>query len=70
MPKEITIADEIKELERELAMRRRKYPEWSRGPNPSLKPETANRQIAVMEATLERLKKIQGSAGQQTTIFP
>ncbi|GAB3783230.1 hypothetical protein GCM10028818_40760 [Spirosoma horti] len=66
----ITIDDEIKELQRELNVRRRVYPDWSKGPNPKLKPAEAERRISVMERTLERLKTEKGRAvGEQGKLF-
>ena len=45
----ITLDDEIKELERELATRQRVYPEWTSGLNPKLTPELASKRIAILQ---------------------
>lgn len=50
----ITLDQQIKEVQRELDMRRRKYPEWVR--DGKMRAETAARQIAVMEAIELTLK--------------
>lgn len=50
----ITIEDEIQELEREVTLRRRVYPRWmAQGKISKVK---ADRQIAVMESIINRLK--------------
>jgi hypothetical protein len=52
-----TLADEIHEVKRELAQRRRVYPRMvSAG---TLRQDKADRQIAVMEAVLRRLEALQ-----------
>lgn len=66
----ITIDQEIKELERELNTRLRVYPEWTKGPNPKLKPDLAAFRIACLERTIERLKVDKGRAvGEQGNLF-
>lgn len=50
----ITIEDEIQELEREVALRKRVYPRWTA--DGRLTKVKADRQIAVMESAVERLK--------------
>lgn len=71
--KELTIDDEIAELKRELSVRSRVYPDWTKGPNPRLKPETADYRMDVMRATLARLQQIkretEAAKGQQTKLF-
>ena len=67
--KTISLQDEISELERELKMRRRVYPNWSKGPNAKLTPEQAAHRIACLEATLERLKGQTPPVNQQTSLF-
>lgn len=50
----ITVEDEIQELEREVALRRRVYPRWVfQGRITQVK---ADRQIAVMQSAINRLK--------------
>jgi hypothetical protein len=52
----ITIEDQIASVEREINLRRRVYPRWvSEG---KMKQDKADREIAVMEAVLETLKKV------------
>ncbi|WP_375445773.1 hypothetical protein [uncultured Fibrella sp.] len=53
--KEVTLDDEIKEQERELGMRERYYPDWTKGPKPRLSPELAEHRLACSRATLKRL---------------
>ncbi|WP_138994021.1 hypothetical protein [Larkinella sp. C7] len=68
--KEVTIDDEIHEIERELKMRRSVYPKWTSGPSPTLKPETAKLQMERMESVLARLIRIRNlSKGEQTKLF-
>lgn len=50
----ITVDDEIQELEREVALRKRVYPRWVA--DNRLTKGKADRQIAVMQSALERLK--------------
>ena len=50
----IPISDQVAEVEREIALRRRVYPRWVS--NGQLKQDRADRQIAVMEAVLKTLK--------------
>lgn len=70
MAKDVTLEEEIKELERELNTRKRVYPEWSKGPTPKLKPEEADRRIRCIEASIRRLKAIQRQVvGEQKSIF-
>lgn len=68
--KPITLDDEIAELDRELKMRLRLYPEWSKGPTPKLKPAVAEHRIASIEATLKRLQTLKAAiSGEQTILF-
>lgn len=53
----ITLADEIAEVEREIAMRRKVYPRWVE--TKRMGQQQADRHIAVMEAVLERLRALQ-----------
>lgn len=67
--KTISLDDEIKEQQRELSMRERYYPDWTKGPNPKLKPEVAEHRLACTRATLDRLKKLQAiTKGEQQTL--
>lgn len=50
----ITIEDEIAELERETKLRRRVYPRWVFVGK--LTQEKADRQIAIVESVITRLK--------------
>lgn len=53
----VPIADQIKELEREMGMRRRMYPQWvERG---TLTKEKATKQLDAMGAALKTLQKLQ-----------
>jgi len=52
----ITIDDQIKCAERELAMRKRVYPRWITAKKMS--EEKANREIAVMESIIKTLKAV------------
>ena len=50
----ITIADQVKCVERELAMRKNVYPKWVAAGK--MREETANMEISRMEAVLRTLK--------------
>lgn len=50
----ISVADMIRECEREIIMRRKVYPR--RVENRTMRQGDADRQIAVMQAIIERLK--------------
>lgn len=52
-----TIADQIQEVEREIALRRRVYPLWIQ--KRRISKEKADRQLAVMEAVLETLRSVE-----------
>lgn len=52
----VTLDDEIAELKRELHIRRRKYPQWVT--SGQMTQDTADLQMARMEATLNRLLAI------------
>jgi len=54
MPSEISIDEQIKEVKREIGMRRRVYPKWNGG----VMSEKQQYQIRVMEAVLASLEKI------------
>lgn len=57
MSDRISLADQIKCVERELALRRSAYPKWIRSGR--MKQETADREIATMKAVLESLRRLQ-----------
>lgn len=66
----ITLDDEIEELERELKIRQRVYPEWTAGYTPKLKPEEASKRIAILQSAIDRLKRERAKgAGVQGSIF-
>jgi hypothetical protein len=68
--KEATLDEEIKELKRELHTRERVYPDWSKGPNPKLKPDVADHRIACIKSTIARLEKLNAQLkGEQTKLF-
>jgi hypothetical protein len=70
MAKTITIDDQIRELDRELKVREYKYPEWSAGPNPKIKPDVAAHRIACIKSTLTLLRAEKDRAsGTQSTLF-
>lgn len=70
MAKKITPEAALKELERELSVRERYYPEWSKGPSPKLKPDTADHRIECIKWLIANLKQqIAGTKGQQQTLF-
>ena len=52
----ITVEDEIQELEREVALRKRVYPRWVAAGK--MTKAKADRQIAVMQSAVERLKEL------------
>lgn len=61
MTTHISLEDQIKCIEKELAFRRKIYPVWiERG---SLMPEGADIEISRMEAVLNTLKGLQGQTG-------
>lgn len=51
----ITLDAQVKEIEREIALRRRVYPRWIEAGK--LSQTAADRQIAVMEAVAATLRK-------------
>ena len=60
-PEDVTIKDQIAEVERELRMREHAYPRWvSTG---SLTQEKATRQLLCMRAVLDTLRAREGGAG-------
>lgn len=71
--KEVTIDDKINELEYEVGMRKKHFPEWASGPNKRGKPETYAKRLAIAEAILADYKAIKAviiaSQGTQTTLF-
>lgn len=66
----VTLDDEIKELERELALRKQLYPKWAQGPSAKMKPIEASQRIATIEATLKRLKNLKSKIeSEQQSLF-
>lgn len=66
----ITLDDEIKEIERELALRKQLYPKWSQGPSAKMKPIEASQRIATLEVTLKRLKNLKSKIeSEQQSLF-
>lgn len=61
----VTIQDAIKEIERELSVRRRVYPDWVR--MGKIKQAVANDRITALEHAVLLLKKI--ASPEQTTLF-
>lgn len=58
----ISLADQIKEVKRELAMRERLYPGWiAKG---TLKQADADRQLERMRAALATLHELVAESGQ------
>jgi hypothetical protein len=55
MPAEITTADMLGELRRELAMRERLYPGWVA--DKKMPREKANRQVAVLKAAIAKIEE-------------
>lgn len=55
----IDLAAQRAEIEREIALRRRVYPRWTEAGKMS--HAAADRQIAVMEAVLETLTKVEAA---------
>ena len=55
----ISLDDEIKEVEREIALRKRVYPHWIDAAK--ITREKADRQIAVMESVAARLNSLRAA---------
>lgn len=62
-----TIDDQIKEVAREIAMRRNVYPKFVASGR--LKQEASDRQIACMEAVIETLKTVKEMAAPDANIL-
>ena len=62
----ISNADKLKELNRELAMRRRLYPKWVA--DGSIEQAAANRRIEVMEAIAEDYEWLIATAKDQGSL--
>ncbi len=61
----ITLDEQIHEVERELALRRKHYPRWVMARPPKMTARTAEQQINRMEAvrdSLFELKRLRGGA--------
>lgn len=56
MAEDVTIDDQIAEVEREIRLREVVYPRWSAGPKPKLSAAQAEKQIARMRAVLVTLR--------------
>ena len=62
-----TIDDQIKEISREIGMRRSVYPrQIELG---KMSKSKANEKIAIMESVLDRLQKIKGKVENQSELF-
>jgi hypothetical protein len=57
MQNDVSIADQIAEVRRELGMRRYKYPQWTGAG--TMKQADADRQMKRLEAVLETLMRVQ-----------
>jgi hypothetical protein len=68
-PKTKTLDEQIKEMERELQMRERYYPEWIQGPNPRLSPVVAQHRLDCVKATLQALRSLKEKEAKQQSIF-
>lgn len=55
---EVSLEQQIAEVERELKIREVVYPRWINAAKPKLRPETADRQMARMRAVLETLRRL------------
>lgn len=61
MARELTIDEELAELERDLAERKKNYPALTIGPKPALKRDEAARRLARLESAINRLHRIRKS---------
>lgn len=61
-----TLADQIAELKRELALRRRVYPRWVE--NGKLSYEMSTHRIGAMQAAVETLEKLQAKESLELPI--
>ncbi|WP_028664431.1 hypothetical protein [Runella zeae] len=66
--KKVTLDDKIEELEYEVKMREKVFPEWGSGLAPKKKPETLSKRLAVMKAILEDYKRTRNLKGEQSTL--
>lgn len=56
---EISIADQIQEVQRELRLRAQVYPRWTSGQNPRLSKGNAELHLARLRAVLASLEELQ-----------
>lgn len=63
-----TIAEEIAEIKRELALRAKCYPRWSDGASAAKKAQL-DRQIAIMKQILNRLLAINKEQSNQSALW-
>ena len=63
----MTIDEQIKEVKREIGMRKVMYPKWVQ--SDKLRPEKAEHGIAAMEAVLETLTAVQVAGAAQGRLF-
>jgi hypothetical protein len=59
----------LKELERELRMRERVYPDWCKGPNPKIKPSEAQKRIDCINIAIKHFQSIVEQENAQTKLF-
>lgn len=64
----VSLTDQIRSVEREIAMREKCYPGWVRSGR--LKPDTAEHEIACMRAVLRTLREVRaGTPGPSDDLF-
>ncbi|TDB64388.1 hypothetical protein [Arundinibacter roseus] len=61
MANKTTLSEQIAEIKRELAMRKKVYPDWKR--TGRIHPKEADHRIQVLEDLLERLEGLPGKQG-------
>lgn len=66
--KKVTLDDKIEELEYEVKMREKVFPEWGSGPAPKKRPEVLSKRLAVIKAILEDYKRLRVLEGKQSTL--
>lgn len=64
-PEEIPLAQQIRAVEREIALRERVYPNWVAAGR--MTSETAEHEVAAMKAAARTLKRLAG--GDQQNLF-
>lgn len=60
MPEDVTIDEQIAEVEREIRLREVVYPRWVAAPKPKLSQAQADKQLARMRGVLDTLKRVRG----------